>query len=107
MRQAKVFYKNKEAGLLTQNDDASFVFLYIESWLIDNQKPSISLTLPKQKEAFYSEYLFAFFYNMLPEGTNKEMVCKHHKIDTNDYFGLLLTIAQNDMIGAISLIKID
>jgi HipA-like protein len=49
--------------------------------------------------------LFPFFTNMLPEGSNKQIVCKHHRIDDKDYFGLLMTIAKYDSIGAVRVIK--
>jgi HipA-like protein len=107
MRQAKILYKNSEAGILTQLDDGSFTFRYHESWLTDKDKPGISLTLPKTEQEYHSEYLFSFFYNMLPEGSNKQVVCKHNRIDPNDYYGLLVTIAQNDTIGAVRVLKID
>jgi serine/threonine-protein kinase HipA len=42
---------------------------------------------------------------MLPEGTNKQAICKLNKIDLNDYFGLLLTVATEDTIGAITIEK--
>lgn len=107
MRQAKVFYKDSEAGILTQHDDSSFTFSYHESWLADKDKPGISLTLPKTKQEYHSGFLFSFFYNMLPEGSNKQVICKHNRIDPDDYFGLLVTIAQNDTIGAVKVLKID
>ena len=44
MRQAKVFYKDMEAGVLTQLDDGAFVFRYSDAWMVDDGKPSISLT---------------------------------------------------------------
>jgi serine/threonine-protein kinase HipA len=44
---------------------------------------------------------------MLPEGSNKQVVCKHHRIDQEDYFGLLMTTAKNDPIGAVRVIKIE
>ncbi len=106
MRQAKVLYKNEEAGLLTQHDDGSFTFRYHDNWIANTQKNGISLTLPKSNQEYHSKILFPFFYNMLPEGSNKELVCKHHRIDENDYFGLLITTAINDSIGAVSLMKI-
>jgi len=65
MRQAKILYKNLEAGLLTQHDDGSFTFRYTDAWINDANKPGISLTLPKQKQEYYSKNLFPFFYNML------------------------------------------
>ena len=106
MRQAKVLFKNQEAGVLTQHDNGYFTFSYNEAWLTDNSKPAISLTLPKSEQSFHAPFLFPFFFNMLPEGTNKQVVCKLNRIDTNDYFGLLITTANTDSIGAVTLVKI-
>ncbi len=105
MRKAKILYKNQEAGMLIQHDNGSFTFKYDYSWISDETKPSISLTLPKSQHEFHSEFLFPFFYHMLPEGSNKQMVCKLNQLDSNDYFGLLLTTAKNDTIGAVKVIK--
>lgn len=106
MRQAKVLFKDQETGVLTQHDDGSFTFCYNDTWLTDNNKPAISLTLPKIKQPFHAPFLFPFFFNMLPEGSNKQVVCKLNRIDTNDYFGLLITTAKTDSIGAVTLVKI-
>ncbi len=107
MRKAKILYKNEYAGNLIQHNDGSFSFVYAENWLSDTNKPSISLSLPKRKKEFHSKYLFPFFYNMLPEGSNREVVCKLNRIDLQDYFGILLHIAKQDNIGAIRVLKID
>jgi len=107
MRKAKILFKDEEAGVLTQYDDGSFTFSYNDTWTADNSKPGISLTLPKIRQEFHSKFLFPFFYNMLPEGSNKQVVCKLNKIDQADYFGLLLTTAKNDSIGAVRVIKIE
>ncbi|MGB3343750.1 MAG: HipA N-terminal domain-containing protein [Aequorivita sp.] len=106
MRTAKVLYKDVEAGVLTQHDDGSFTFRYLDSWMKDSSRPGISLTLPKSHQEYNSKTLFPFFYNMLPEGSNKQMVCKHNRIDRDDYFGLLMTVAKNDSIGAVRILKI-
>lgn len=105
MRQADVLYKKESAGLLTQLDNGSFVFRYHNNWFQESSKPAISLTLPKSQQEYHSEYLFPFFYNMLPEGSNKQTVCFELRIDTKDYFGLLLTTARYDTIGAIQIGK--
>ncbi len=107
MRQATILYKDRKAGVLIQHDNGSFTFKYDNLWISDNSKPAISLTFPKKQQEYQSEYLFPFFYNMLPEGSNKELVCKLNRLDSNDYFGLLLTTAKNDNIGAIRVIKTD
>lgn len=105
MRRARVLYKDEEAGVLTQHDDGSFTFSYNKSWLEDSEKPGISLTLPKSKQTYQSKFLFPFFYNMLPEGTNKQVVCKYNRIDFDDYFGQLMVVAKHDTIGAVRVIK--
>jgi HipA-like protein len=106
MRRAKIFFREEEAGILIQEDNGIFVFRYLDSWVSDNRKPAISLTLPKSQQEFHSEYLFPFFFNMLPEGANKQAVCRQKRIDENDHFGLLMTTAGQDTIGAVRVIKI-
>lgn len=107
MRAAKIFFKGQEAGVLTQQEDGTFTFQYNSSWVDDSSKPAISLTLPKIVEPYHSRYLFPFFCNMLPEGSNKQVVCRLNRLDKTDYFGLLLTVATTDTIGAVTVSKID
>jgi HipA-like protein len=107
MRQATILYKNVEAGVLTQHDNGSFTYTYIDSWISNDSKPAISLTLPKSQQEYHSDFLFPFFYNMLPEGSNKQIVCKLNRLDSNDYFGQLHTTAMNDTIGAIRVVEIE
>jgi serine/threonine-protein kinase HipA len=107
MRKAIILFKNEDAGVLTQLEDGSFSFCYNNEWIINNDRPSISLTLPKTTKEFHSKHLFSFFYNMLPEGSNKLAVCKLNRIDEQDDFGILLTTARMDNIGAVRVIKIE
>lgn len=105
MRIAKVLFKNQEAGLLKQHDDGKFSFQYHRLWVEDLGKPPISPGLPKQIQPYESKFLFPFFYNMLPEGSNKQIICRLNQIDKDDDFGLLLMIAKNDAIGAVRVQK--
>ena len=105
MRSGQVFYKNELAGTLTQLDNGSFLFQYDQQWLNDSSKPSISLTMPKNKLEFQSSTLFPFFFNLIPEGVNKQLICRKNRIDRDDYFGLLLEVAGGDTIGAVKVIK--
>jgi len=107
MRQAAILYKKETAGVLTQLDNGRFVFKYHDQWFNDINKPAISLTLPKTQQKYQSKYLFPFFYNMLPEGSNKQTVCFENRIDTKDYFGILITTAKQDTIGAVTIKKIE
>lgn len=106
MRQASVLYKGQKAGLLSQSDEGSFSFRYTDDWYHASDTPSISLTLPKQQQEYQSAHLFPVFYHMLPEGTNKEVVCFELRIDPNDHFGLLMHTARYDSIGAITIQEI-
>jgi serine/threonine-protein kinase HipA len=105
MRSGQVFYKNELAGELSQLDNGGYIFRYDERWLNDGSKPSISLTLPKTNMEFQSSTLFPFFFNLIPEGVNKRLICTKKRIDFNDYFGILLEVAGGDTIGAVKIIK--
>jgi HipA-like protein len=105
MRAAKIKFKQELAGLLCQHGDGSFTFKYDNQWIANKDQPSISVTLPKAIQEHHHNYLFPFFFNMLPEGANKKAVCKMLRIDENDFFGLLLATAQYDTIGAITVIE--
>ncbi len=106
MRQAIVYSNGIAAGLLTETDDGRYIFKYDDSYLADNSLRAISLSLPKRSEAFESDELFPFFYNMLSEGANKALQCMTLKIDEKDSFGLLLLTASHDTIGAVTIKRI-
>jgi serine/threonine-protein kinase HipA len=105
MRKARVLYKNEEAGILVQHDDGSFTFEYKESWMLNQQKPSISLSFPKSKKVFRSKHLFPVFYNMLPEGRNREAVVQLNRVEQDDHFAILTIVAKNDSIGVLRVVK--
>jgi HipA-like protein len=105
MRTATILFKDEEAGTLTQHDDGSFTFYYSPTWYSDVTKPAISLTLPKTKLEFNCDHLFPFFFNMLPEGSNKQVICKKKRIDADDHFSLLMAVAKYDTIGAVRVVK--
>lgn len=106
MRSAIVTFNGEAAGRLVQHDDGAFTFSYLPAWLSNRDKPAVSLTLPKREAPYQAPHLFAFFFNMLPEGANKAMYCKYFRIDETDDFGLLLTVAPYDTIGAINVIPV-
>ena len=106
MRRAEVYSNKILAGILSETD-SGYTFTYDPEYYNDNSRTAISLTIPKTKSSYTSEYLFPFFYNMLSEGTNRVLQLKQLKIDEKDFFGLLLAIAQYDTIGAITVKQID
>ena len=91
------------AGTLKEENHHQFVFRYDDNYFSDLNKPAISLTLPKTKKEYRSEFLFSFFFNMLSEGANRKLQSTQLHIDEEDSFGLLMATAQNDTIGAITV----
>ena len=104
MRKATILFKDEPAGRLTQHDVGGFTFEYSPAWLNDASKPSICLTLPKNRREFHSKHLFPFFFHMLPEGHNKSVVCRTLRIDPDDPFGILLAVGKDDTIGAVRVV---
>ncbi len=97
-------YRNKElVGILTKKDDATFIFQYEHNYLNSAHAKNISVNFPLQEEAFTSDTLFAFFFNMLSEGNVKKAQCRNLKIDENDSFTRLLKTAYDDVIGSVTV----
>lgn len=107
MRQAIVNVNRKPAGILQETDQGTFVFQYREDYLSDPDSMPVSITIPKSTAPFRSDTLFPCFFNLLSEGANKMMQCRHLHIEPNDYFGLLLATAQTDCIGFLTFTPIE
>ena len=103
MRAMEIYRNGTLAGILTEENRKSFIFKYGDAYFNDTGKVSISLTLPKTKQEYKSEFLFPFFFNMLSEGVNKKLQSTVLKIDEEDSFGLLMATAQYDTIGAVTV----
>ena len=96
MRQCKVFVHNIEAGILQETDAKMYVFTYHE----DYSGNPVCLPMPVRREPYLSNYLFPYFFNMLPEGANREIHSIVHHIDIHDDFGIMLLSLINDIICA-------
>jgi len=107
MRAAKIFTNNILAGILTENNNGSFSFRYDDNYFQNPEYSSISLTLPKTQKEFHSNTLFPFFFNMLSEGVNRQVQSWIFKIDEEDSFGLLMALEKNDIIGAVTIERIE
>lgn len=103
MKQLGVYYNDIKAGVLTElHPGASYIFQYDADYL-NSKAPSISPSLPRRRKSFESTQLFPFFINMLPEGTNRSVICRNQRIDEKDYFGILSAMAGKDFIGAVNI----
>ena len=102
MKQAKVYYKSKLAGILTEDEDG-YHFVYNETYLSSEDARPISLTLPLGSEEYHDKVLFPFFDGLIPEGWLLNVAEKNWKIDNRDRMSLLLACCK-DCIGAVSII---
>lgn len=105
MKSGKVFYKDKFAGIITE-DESGYSFTYDKGYLNSENEKKISLTLPLRKEAFKSKTMFPFFDGLIPEGWLLDIVEKNWKINPRDRMSLLLTFCK-DCIGAVSVIPFE
>jgi serine/threonine-protein kinase HipA len=100
MQRANVFRNDILAGYLTK-DGRVYTFQYDQEYLKREDAKNIAIAFPLQREPFVSDHLFAFFFNMLSEGSTKEAQCRRLKIDENDHFTRLIKTAYDDTIGSI------
>ena len=99
MRQCRVFVHDIEAGIMQETDAREYIFTYHDDYHGD----PVCLAMPVCSEPYYSDYLFPYFFNMLSEGTNRQIQSTLLHIDENDDFGIMLATAQNDTIGAVTV----
>lgn len=105
MRQGKVYYKKKEAGIIKETDDGDYVFQYNSKYIKENPDDFITFTMPVTENLYIDNRLFPFFEGLIPEGWLLEIASKNWKINRNDRMGLLLACCKN-CIGAVSVTPI-
>lgn len=102
MRQAKIFYQDLLAGLLTETDEGEYIFKYEDVYVAKHPEQFVTFTMPVRKEPYKEKRLFAFFEGLIPEGWLLDIASKNWKINPNDRMGLLLACCKN-CIGAVSV----
>ncbi|MEE0520560.1 MAG: HipA N-terminal domain-containing protein [Bacteroidaceae bacterium] len=105
MRQAKIYCKDKFAGILVE-DGGEYRFVYDRDYLVQKDAQSISLTLPMQEKPFASPVLFPFFDGLIPEGWLLDVALRNTDISILDRMSLLLLCCK-ECIGAVSVIPIN
>jgi serine/threonine-protein kinase HipA len=106
MRAAKIYYKEIEAGKLTETDDGFYQFKYLQEYVKAYPGQFITFTMPVSDKIYTDKRLFAFFEGLIPEGWLLDIAVNSWKITTNDRMGLLLACCRN-CIGAVSVIPIE
>jgi serine/threonine-protein kinase HipA len=102
MRQAKVFYQDILAGILTETNDGDYVFQYQDSYVQAYPDDFITFSMPVSSFPYREKRLFPFFEGLIPEGWLLDIASKNWKVNRNDRMGLLLACCRN-CIGAVSI----
>ena len=103
MQKATVYRNGEVVGELQKDDAGRYLFQYDPHYLHKADALSISVHFPLQQEPFTSPVLFPFFFNLLAEGSMKEMQCKVLKIDPEDHFTRLIKTTEYNTIGSVTL----
>lgn len=105
MKRADIFYKDRLAGVLTENEEG-YEFYYLPEYLSSETATAVSLTLPLRKEAYTSPVLFPFFDGLIPEGWLLDVALRNTDISILDRMSLLLVCCK-DCIGAVSVVSVE
>ena len=82
-----------------ETDSREYVFAYHDNY---HGEP-VCLAMPVRRKPYRSNHLFPYFFNMLSEGSNRQIQSALLHIDENDDFGIMLATAQYDTIGAVTV----
>ena len=100
-----VYLCDKKAGLLERNDNG-YSFTYYRDYLALPDAQPVSLTLPLTEKPYENEFLFPFFFGLIPEGWLLDITSRTLKIDSENVFDILLATC-GDCIGAVKVIPLD
>lgn len=102
MRQGIVKYNGLVVGLLTEEDQGDYLFVYDETYVKEHPDKFITFQMPVRARPYRSKRLFPFFDGLIPEGWLLNIASASWKINQNDRMGLLLACCQ-DTIGAVTV----
>jgi serine/threonine-protein kinase HipA len=102
MRQGIIKYNNIQAGILTEEDNGEYQFVYDEEYVKIYPNQFITFQMPAILKPYRSNRLFPFFDGLIPEGWLLNIAVESWKINKNDRMGLLMACCQN-AIGAVSV----
>lgn len=103
MQSGRVFRNGSFVGKVMVTDIGKYIFQYDTQYLNSSYPKAISVNFPLQEDAFEADFLFSFFYNLLSEGSLKEIQCEKYKIDKDDDFSRLLKTTKENTIGSITI----
>ncbi|MBN2344204.1 MAG: HipA N-terminal domain-containing protein [Deltaproteobacteria bacterium] len=100
----QVQFESHCVGILSEEQHGEMVFQYDDAWLAWSQAFPVSLRLPLEPAEFGSAQSKAFFFNLLPEGIVRQLLCRRLGISEDNDFALLEAIG-GECAGALRLVS--
>ena len=103
MKQLKIYFHEKLAGVLAQNTLGNYSFEYDTEWLASPAAHPISHSLPLREVQYEERECAGYFGGLLPEDYNRELIARNIGITPyNDY--AMLKVIGGECAGAVSIL---
>ncbi|MGD9944501.1 MAG: type II toxin-antitoxin system HipA family toxin [Burkholderiaceae bacterium] len=102
MRALRVYFDDRYAGSLTQDDAGSLSFAYAATYLADRQSRAISFAMPLREYGYEDRIARPYFSGLLPDEGARRRLAAALGVSAENPFGLLEIIG-GDCAGALSL----
>lgn len=101
-RSCGVFIHDIYAGVLKEDNDGEFTFVYDDKYIQHHSHCPLCLAMPTSQKVYHSKHLFPYFASILSEGENRLSHARIHRIAKDDDFGILLKTTTYDTLGAVT-----
>lgn len=98
-----VWLHEKKAGRLTQDGDGTLDFAYLPDYLVGDDAPVISVSMPLREEAYPDKIARPYFSGLLPDERARRRLASALGVSEGNAFGLLEIIG-GECAGALSLL---
>lgn len=105
-RQLVLWFEGRVVGDFSQLPDGRQEFRYSDAWRTDPAAFAISLSLPRQAEAFGDRATRAFFGGLLPDDEARQRLARHLQVSARNEFALLAEVGR-ECAGALALLPPD
>lgn len=100
-----IFLNNLHLGTLGYKSKKFLTFRYSQDWLGRKNTFPVSRTLPLREDPFAGEEVYAYFDNLLPDGTPvRQRLAARMRAPSDQVFDLLSVVGR-DCIGALRFVK--
>jgi serine/threonine-protein kinase HipA len=103
MRVLDIWWAERVAGQLTQNQHGELGFAYAPEWLADEEAPALSASLPKRAKPYSRRECRPFFGGLLPEEGQRDAAAKALGVSPRNDFALLDRLG-GDVAGALQFL---